>query len=91
MPPAPEIGFATKGLPLTTHKHTTDMASTFERNKNRTRPTKSPGARRRRQLEQKRRLIALGMDEAEVAKLNPREILTLLKHPAKVAKAHAKK
>ena len=62
------------------------MASTFERNKNRTRPTKSPGARRRRQLEQKRRLIALGMDEAEVAKLNPREILTLLKHPAKVGK-----
>ena len=60
------------------------MASTFERNKNRTRPTKSPGARRRRQLEQKRRLIALGMDEAEVAKLNPREILTKLKYPKKL-------
>ena len=26
------------------------------------------------------------MDEAEVAKLNPREILTKLKYPAKVAK-----
>ena len=67
------------------------MASTFERNKNRTRPTKSRGARKRRQLEQKRRLIALGMDEAEVAKLNPREILTKLKYPAKVAKECAAK
>ena len=67
------------------------MASTFERNKNRTRPTKSRGARKRRQLEQKRRLIALGMDEAEVAKLNPREILTKLKYPAKVAKECGKK
>jgi hypothetical protein len=62
------------------------MASTFERNKNRTRPTKSPGARKRRQKEQKKRLIALGMDEAVVASMNPREVLTKLKHPAKVAK-----
>ncbi len=93
MPPIPDIGLAPQdSAPLFFNRtSTTDMASTFERNKNRTRPTKSPGARRRRQLEQKRRLIALGMDEAEVAKLNPREILTKLKHPAKVAKECAPK
>jgi len=55
-----------------------------------TRPRKKPGARRRRRLEHRRRLIALGMDEAEVAKLNEKEIRTLLKRPKKVQLAHAK-
>jgi len=62
------------------------MATTNERNKNMTRPTKSGGARRKRQSVQKKRLVALGMDEAVVALLNPREVLTKLKRPAKVAK-----
>ncbi|WP_411827853.1 hypothetical protein [Luteolibacter sp. AS25] len=65
------------------------MATTNERNKNRTRPTKSGGARRKRQSAQKKRLVALGMDEAAVAVLNPREVLTKLKRPAKVAKEFA--
>lgn len=62
------------------------MATTNERNKNRTRPTKSAGARRKRQNDQKKRLVELGMDEAVVAMMNPREVLTKLKYPAKVAK-----
>ncbi|MDP4625569.1 MAG: hypothetical protein NWT08_10585 [Akkermansiaceae bacterium] len=62
------------------------MATTSERNKNRTRPTKSGGDKRKRQNAQKKRLLELGMDEAVVAKMNPKEIVTKLKHPAKVAK-----
>ncbi|MEM8956125.1 MAG: hypothetical protein AAGD22_18375 [Verrucomicrobiota bacterium] len=65
------------------------MATSEERNKNRTRPRKGAGKKARRQREQKKRLVALGMDEAVVAKLNPREVLTKLKHPAKVAKEAA--
>ena len=62
------------------------MATTAARNKNRTRPRKPAGPKGRRHREQKKRLIALGMDEATVSKMNPREILTKLKYPAKVAK-----
>ena len=67
------------------------MATTEQRNKNRTRPTKSGGARRKRQAVQKKRLVSLGMDEAAVALLNPREVLTKLKHPKKVAEECASK
>ena len=62
------------------------MATTEQRNKNKTRPTKAAGAKRRRQKDQKKRLVALGMDESVVALMNPREVLTKLKHPKKVAK-----
>ncbi|MEM7147184.1 MAG: hypothetical protein AAF591_18855 [Verrucomicrobiota bacterium] len=62
------------------------MATSLERNKNRTRPRKGAGKKARRQRDQKKRLIALGMDEDVVAKMNPRDVLTKLKHPAKVAK-----
>ena len=62
------------------------MATTNQRNKNRTRPTKSAGAKKKRQNIQKKRLVALGMDEAVVARLNPRDVLTKLKRPAIVAK-----
>ena len=62
------------------------MGTTLERNKNRTRPTKSPSAKAKRQKIHRKRLIALGMDEATVAAMNPREVRTMLKHPAKVAK-----
>ena len=49
-----------------------------------TRPRKKPGAKRRRQLEQKRRLIALGVDEAVADKMNAKEIREKLKYPKKV-------
>ena len=53
-----------------------------------TRPRTNGAAKNRRRLEQRRRLVALGMEESAVEKLTSREILTLLKHPVKVAKAH---
>ena len=56
---------------------------------NKTRPRKAPGAKRRRQLEQRKRLIGLGVDEAVVSKMNPREIRDTVKYPAKVAKSLA--
>lgn len=54
-----------------------------------TRPRKAAGAKTRRRLEQKRRLVALGMDEAVVERLTSREVLDLLKRPAKVAAQYA--
>ena len=54
-----------------------------------TRPRKKAGPKRRRRLEQRRRLVALGMDEVAVERLNSREILDLLKRPAKVAAEYA--
>ena len=67
------------------------MATTLQRNLNRSRPTKSGAARRKRQADHRKRLIALGMDEAEVALMNPNDVRTMLKHPAKVAKECAAK
>lgn len=61
------------------------MSTTLQRNKNRTRPKKSPGAKARRQRDQKKRLVSLGMDESVVAKMTSRQVLDLLKRPAKVA------
>jgi 7-keto-8-aminopelargonate synthetase-like enzyme len=54
-----------------------------------TRPRKKGAAKNRRRLEQKRRLVALGMPEEEVTKLTSRDVLTLLKHPKKVEQAHS--
>ena len=65
------------------------MATTLQRNKNRSRPKTSGGRRNRRQLEQRRRLIALGMDEKVVAQMSSRDILTALKYPKKVEAAAA--
>lgn len=67
------------------------MGDQASRNKNRTRPRKGGGLKARRQRDQKKRLIALGMDEAVVAAMSARDVLTKLKHPAKVAKACAAK
>ncbi|MEX2606616.1 MAG: hypothetical protein WD708_04660 [Kiritimatiellia bacterium] len=50
-----------------------------------TRPRKGGAAKINRQNTQRKRLIGLGMDEAEVAKLNPKEVRDILKAPAKVA------
>ncbi len=62
------------------------MASTEERNKNRTRPTKSNAARNKRQKDHRKRLIALGLDQAVVEAMSPKEVRDKLKYPAKVAK-----
>lgn len=51
-----------------------------------TRPRKGGAAKRRRQNDQKKRLITLGVDEKKVQKMNPREVLTMLKYPAKLSK-----
>ncbi len=67
------------------------MASTEERNKNRTRPSKSNSARNKRQADHRKRLIALGVDEAIVAKMTPKEVRDKLKYPAKVAKEFGSK
>ena len=55
---------------------------------NKTRPRKAGAAKRRRQADHRKRLIALGVDEAVVAQMNQREVRTMLKYPAKVAKEH---
>jgi hypothetical protein len=49
-----------------------------------TRPRKGGAAKRRRQNDQKKRLIALGVSEEEVVKMSPRDVLTMLKYPAKI-------
>ena len=64
------------------------MGTSLQRNTNRSRPTKSAGARNQRQKVQSRRLVALGIDEATVAAMNATEIRTLLKYPKKVIAAH---
>ena len=53
------------------------------KNKNIARPKKRGAAKRRRLLEHKRRLIALGVPEARVIQLTPKEMLFLLKTPKK--------
>lgn len=67
------------------------MGTTAERNKNLSRPKKSNGDKMRRQRDQKKRLVALGMDETVVSKMTSREVLDKLKRPAKVAKEVAAK
>lgn len=76
---------------LLTARKNTIMATTLQRNQNRSRPTKSNSARRKRQADHRKRLIALGMDEAVVALMNPNDVRTKLKYPAKVAKECAAK
>lgn len=54
-----------------------------------TRPKKKLGDKSRRQREQKKRLIGLGMDEAVVGKMNAKQIRDHLKRPAKVVAQNA--
>jgi len=49
-----------------------------------TRPRKGGAARNQRQKNQKKRLIALGLPEEKVEKMNPKEVRDHLKYPAKV-------
>ena len=46
-----------------------------------TRPTKGGHAKRQRQRQHRERLVALGMDEAKVARLDPKQVRDLLKRP----------
>ena len=55
--------------------------------KARTRPKKSRKERERRGREHQKRLIALGMSQEAVSKLNAQEIRHLLKYPKRIAKA----
>lgn len=63
------------------------MATTLQRNPNRSRPAKAAGAKAKRRKVQARRLVALGMDQATVDLMNSTEIRTMLKHPKKVSAA----
>ncbi len=56
-----------------------------------TRPRKGGAAKRRRQADQKKRLIGLGMPEEEVRRMSPRDVLTKLKYPKKVEAEYAQK
>ena len=63
----------------------TIMSSTIFRNKNLVRPRKSGHAKRQRLELHRKRLMALGMPEAKVARLTTKDLRDLLKRPKKVA------
>lgn len=65
------------------------MTISILRNKNLTRPRKGGAAGRRRELEQRKRLQAVGYTEAQLKKMNTQQIRTLLKRPAKLQKKAA--
>ena len=50
-----------------------------------TRPRKGGAANVNRQNTQRKRLLALGVSEEAVAKMNPREVRDMLKFPAKIS------
>ena len=66
------------------------MATSTFRNKNKVRPRKTGAAKRRRCLVQRRRLIALGMDETVVEKMPIDQLRAKLKEPKKLQRALAK-
>ena len=51
-----------------------------------TRPRKSGAARRRRQADHRKRLVALGVDQDTVDGMNQQEVRAMLKYPAKIRK-----
>ncbi|MGI5924758.1 MAG: hypothetical protein ACOX9E_12515 [Lentisphaeria bacterium] len=63
------------------------MATSTFRNKNKVRPKKSPAAKRQRIKVQKKRLVALGVPQDQVEKLQSNELRALLRHPKRIAKA----
>ena len=67
-------------MSLQSHDH-------FERVKHVRRPKKSPAERARRQKEQKKRLVALGVSQETADKLQPIEIRNLLKRPLRAKQA----
>ncbi len=56
----------------------------LQRNANLSRPTKSAGAKAKRVKVQRRRLVALGVDEATVAAMDSSAVRAMLKYPNKV-------
>lgn len=52
-----------------------------------TRPKKSASERARRVKTQKKRLVALGVDEATISKLNTKEIRSMLRKPSAIQSA----
>lgn len=55
-----------------------------------TRPVKSVGARRRRDAVQRKRLVAMGLDETVVSKLNAVQVRDYLRTPEKTKATFAK-
>ena len=60
------------------------MATSTFRNKNIVRPKKNGATKRKKVKAQRKRLVALGVSEETVAKMNSREVRDLLKRPKKV-------
>lgn len=60
------------------------MATSTFRNKNKVRPKKAAGAKRKRLKAQKRRLISLGVSEEKLKHMTPKDIRETLKRPAKI-------
>lgn len=63
------------------------MATSTFRNKNLVRPKKHGAAKRRRVLEQRRRLVTLGVPEVQAAAMTPKRMRELLRHPVKTVQA----
>ena len=62
------------------------MSESSFRNKNLVRPRKGPKEKERRYKVQRQRLVALGLPEDEVRKMDPPQMRELLRHPKKLAK-----
>ena len=63
------------------------MAVVHVKNKHLSRPRKSDAEHQRRIKVWRRRLVKLGLSEAEVAKLHPLQVRKLLQRPADIKKA----
>ena len=70
-------------MSLQSHDH-------FERVKHVRRPKKSPAERARRQKEQKKRLVALGVPQEVADKMNPRDVRMKVVRPKKVVRELAR-
>ena len=62
------------------------MSESSFRNKNLVRPRKGLKEKERRYKAHRQRLVALGLPEEDVRKMDPKKMRTLLRHPAKLAK-----
>ncbi|MBT3381619.1 MAG: hypothetical protein HN742_13975 [Lentisphaerae bacterium] len=61
------------------------MATSTFRNKNKVRPKKKGAVKRRRLLEHRRRLTALGINEDVIRQMNPKQMRKALQRPCKLA------
>lgn len=67
------------------------MATGLERNKHLNRPRKGEAEKRHRLKVQRRRLVAMGVPEAKVDRLDSQQIRAMLRRPLKAIKAHTVK